>query len=102
MPVRPADPASVAGKHFDVVVVGSGFGSGFFLHKALEKRSMKVLVVEWGPYRTPGRKLRSGRRQTCRRGGSRIGFRLGVLFAQGAREALDEGSRRRMGALSDA
>lgn len=61
MPVRPANPASVAGKHFDVVVVGSGFGSGFFLHKALEKRSMKVLVVEWGPYRTPERKLELGR-----------------------------------------
>lgn len=44
-----ADPARVAGEHFDLVVVGSGFGSAFFLHRFLERRpTARALVVEWG------------------------------------------------------
>jgi choline dehydrogenase-like flavoprotein len=57
MPVRSIDPSVAAGQHYDAVVVGSGFGSGFFLARALEKRRMKVLVVEWGDYLTPEQKL---------------------------------------------
>lgn len=57
MPIRSIEPSSAAGQHYDAVVVGSGFGSGFFLHRALEKRRMKVLVVEWGDYLTPEQKL---------------------------------------------
>lgn len=57
MPLTAIDPGSAAGEHFDVVVVGSGFGSGFFLHRALQRRPMKVLVVEWADYFSPEEKL---------------------------------------------
>lgn len=39
----------MANEHFDIVVVGTGFGSSFFLLEWLKKRkNEKVLVVEWG------------------------------------------------------
>jgi choline dehydrogenase-like flavoprotein len=43
-------PDSVVGRHYDIVVVGSGFGSGFFLHEALKRDDLKVLVIEWGDH----------------------------------------------------
>ncbi|QEH78795.1 GMC family oxidoreductase [Sphingomonas sp. C8-2] len=46
--MRPIDPATLAGQHFDTVVVGSGFGAAFFVHKLLERRPGRVLIVEWG------------------------------------------------------
>lgn len=43
----------IGGRHFDTIVIGSGFGSGFFLHEALKHhRTGKVLVLEWGEIRT--------------------------------------------------
>lgn len=43
------DAAAIAGAHFDVVIVGSGFGSAFFLAEVLrEDRAVRVLVLEWG------------------------------------------------------
>lgn len=47
-----APPESVAGMHFDVVIVGSGFGSSFFLHRLLRKPGQRVLVLEWGGHAT--------------------------------------------------
>lgn len=42
----------VDGKHFDIVAIGSGFGSSFFLHEALQhNRAGRVLVLEWGQVR---------------------------------------------------
>lgn len=39
----------MANEHFDTVVVGTGFGSSFFLLEWLKKRkNEKILVVEWG------------------------------------------------------
>ena len=42
----PAD--AVAGQSYDLVVVGSGFGSAFYLHEALKQGLRRILVVEWG------------------------------------------------------
>ncbi|QTH23510.1 GMC family oxidoreductase [Rhizorhabdus wittichii] len=46
--MRPIDPATLAGEHFDTVVVGSGFGAAFFVRKLLERRPGRILIVEWG------------------------------------------------------
>jgi len=47
----PANPAKIEAEHFDLVVIGTGFGSSFFLHKMLRKRpKMRVLVLEWGRF----------------------------------------------------
>jgi len=49
--MRPIDPTTLAGQHFDTVVVGSGFGSAFFVRKLLETRPKnRVLIVEWGSH----------------------------------------------------
>jgi len=46
------DPSRVA-PSYEAVVIGSGFGSLFFLHEFLKKpRSGRVLLVEWGSYKT--------------------------------------------------
>jgi choline dehydrogenase-like flavoprotein len=38
---------------YEAVVIGSGFGSFFFLHEFLKKRmSGRVLLLEWGAYKT--------------------------------------------------
>lgn len=46
--VNRTEPWSVHANHFDVVIIGSGFGSSFFLYEALRKKNLKILVVEWG------------------------------------------------------
>lgn len=46
------DPAGLDGEHFDVVIVGTGFGSSFYLKKLLERAAaIRILVVEWGDHR---------------------------------------------------
>lgn len=41
--------SGVAGETFDLVIVGSGFGSLFFAHEWLRRRSGdRVLILEWG------------------------------------------------------
>lgn len=46
------DPAGLAGQAFDLVVIGSGFGSSFYLQRLLERGgSARVLVLEWGKHR---------------------------------------------------
>ena len=45
--------ASPNDNHYDVVVIGTGFGSSFFLHKLLARRKLRrVLVLEWGDRRS--------------------------------------------------
>lgn len=39
---------AVSGEHFDIVIVGSGFGSSFFLHEAIKKPNRRILVIERG------------------------------------------------------
>lgn len=47
------DLASIANETFDLVIIGSGFGSSFYLHQILEqKASSRILVLEWGKHRT--------------------------------------------------
>jgi choline dehydrogenase-like flavoprotein len=43
-------PDAVAGQNFDCVVIGSGFGSSFFLHELLRRRASRILVLEWGEH----------------------------------------------------
>lgn len=39
---------TVNGEHFDIVIIGSGFGSSFFLHEAVKNPDRRILVVERG------------------------------------------------------
>lgn len=43
-------PAKVANELYDLVIIGSGFGSSFFLSEALKHEPGRVLVLEWGQY----------------------------------------------------
>lgn len=44
--------SEVDGQKFDTVIVGSGFGSGFFLAEAIKhKGAGRILVLEWGAVR---------------------------------------------------
>lgn len=56
------DPASLANQAFDLVVVGSGFGSAFYLQRILQRRaSAKILVLEWGKHRPHDVQIEQGR-----------------------------------------
>ncbi|MEL7048569.1 MAG: GMC family oxidoreductase [Pseudomonadota bacterium] len=46
----PASSEAINGSSFDVVVVGSGFGSAFFVKQLLELTNAKVLILEWGSH----------------------------------------------------
>jgi choline dehydrogenase-like flavoprotein len=46
--VQPSDGLK---SHYEVVVIGSGFGSSFFLHEALKRTAGRILVIEWGDNR---------------------------------------------------
>ena len=38
---------------YETVIIGSGFGSFFFLHQFLKKRRTgRTLMIEWGAYKT--------------------------------------------------
>lgn len=44
--------SDIDGQKFDTVIIGSGFGSGFFLAEAIKhKGAGRILVLEWGPVR---------------------------------------------------
>src|SRR5882672_5940640 len=50
MPFIDADKIDAS---YQTVVIGSGFGSFFFLHEFLKNRpSGRVLLIEWGAYKT--------------------------------------------------
>ncbi|MCJ2188383.1 GMC oxidoreductase [Novosphingobium beihaiensis] len=52
---------NVAGQHFDTIIIGSGFGSGFFLLEALKhKRTGRVLLLEWGEIRSHAEQMEAG------------------------------------------
>lgn len=59
--MRIVTPESIANEHYDVVVIGSGFGSAFFLHEALRDPSLRVLVLEWGQHNTYEWQVEQGR-----------------------------------------
>ncbi|GGL71762.1 GMC oxidoreductase [Wenxinia marina] len=59
------DPDAVIGQSYDVVIIGSGFGSAFFLGELLEgDPTARVLVLEWGDYNTLDWQLENGRNST--------------------------------------
>ena len=42
-------PAELAAKnHYELIIIGSGFGSSFFLAEALNKIRGNILILEWG------------------------------------------------------
>jgi choline dehydrogenase-like flavoprotein len=46
--VNSIDAEAINGEHFDIVIIGSGFGSSFFLFQALKKSGLRILVIERG------------------------------------------------------
>ena len=48
-------------KSFELVVVGSGFGSSFYLHQAMKHGLRNALVVEWGDLHSHAWQLEHGR-----------------------------------------
>ena len=52
------DPNALLRARYDVVIVGSGFGSSFFLHRLLQSdRPQRILVLEWGDHHPPAWQL---------------------------------------------
>jgi choline dehydrogenase-like flavoprotein len=50
MPFIPPDKLAAS---YETVIIGSGFGSFFFLHEFLKKpRAGRTLLIEWGAYKT--------------------------------------------------
>ncbi|CAH2394579.1 GMC oxidoreductase [Mesorhizobium ventifaucium] len=45
-----ARPEQIATDHFDLIAIGSGFGSAFFLHEFVKRRNGRILVLEWGQH----------------------------------------------------
>ena len=53
--------ANKANDHWDIVVIGSGFGSIFFLKEYLEhKPEARVLILEWGQFNSAAWQLEHG------------------------------------------
>ncbi|MEZ0497951.1 GMC oxidoreductase [Sphingomonas sp. IW22] len=47
------DIGAISDTHFDLVIIGSGFGASFYLHRILERQgSARILVLEWGRHRS--------------------------------------------------
>lgn len=48
----PFIPAAERADRYDLIVIGSGFGSLFFAHRALQRKpDLRILVLEWGDRR---------------------------------------------------
>lgn len=46
------DLSDAGGKAYDLIIIGSGFGSSFYLHRLLEKGgASRILILEWGKHR---------------------------------------------------
>lgn len=55
------DGADIEGRQFAIVVIGTGFGSSFFLAEALRRVSGPVAVLEWGGLRDHATQIREQR-----------------------------------------
>lgn len=55
------DPATIKDGHFDVVVIGSGFGSAFFVKRLLQRKDQRILIVEWGDHHPHDWQFEQGR-----------------------------------------
>lgn len=62
MVLNVVQPEAIAGETFDLVIIGSGFGSSFYLHRILERKtSSRILVLEWGKHRPHDWQIAQGR-----------------------------------------
>jgi choline dehydrogenase-like flavoprotein len=50
MKINRVDASKVNNAHYELVVIGSGFGSSFFLSEALKHIKGRALIIEWGDY----------------------------------------------------
>lgn len=50
MEINRVSAEKVHNTHYQLVVIGSGFGSGFFLSEALKHISGRALIIEWGDF----------------------------------------------------
>ncbi|HDZ56705.1 MAG TPA: GMC family oxidoreductase [Pseudomonas xinjiangensis] len=50
MDINRVSARDVDKQHYELVVIGSGFGSSFFLTEALKHISGRVLIIEWGDF----------------------------------------------------
>ncbi|WP_150303367.1 GMC oxidoreductase [Pseudomonas saliphila] len=62
MEINRVSPERVANEHYELIIIGSGFGSTFFLNEAVKHLSGRALVIEWGdhyPWATQVRERRN-------------------------------------------
>jgi len=50
MDINRVSARNVHQAHYELIVIGSGFGSAFFLDEALKHITGRALVIEWGDY----------------------------------------------------
>lgn len=59
---HPVDIARLADPVYDLVIIGSGFGSSFYLHRLLERSPPgRILVLEWGQHRRHDQQIAADR-----------------------------------------
>ncbi|SJM31829.1 hypothetical protein [Mesorhizobium delmotii] len=56
----------VADEHYDIVVIGAGFDSAFFLQQLVGRRKARVPVIEWGRHHTHDWQLERGANSNIR------------------------------------
>ncbi|WP_150303370.1 GMC oxidoreductase [Pseudomonas saliphila] len=62
MEINRVSPEHVANEHYELIIIGSGFGSTFFLNEAVKHITGRALVIEWGdhfPWATQVREQRN-------------------------------------------
>ncbi len=52
-------PEDVADEHFDIILIGSGFGSAFFLHELMQRPAGRILVLECGRHNSHDWQIRN-------------------------------------------
>lgn len=50
MEINRVTPERVANEHYELIIIGSGFGSTFFLNEAVKHITGRALVIEWGDH----------------------------------------------------
>lgn len=56
------DIARLPDTAYDLVIIGSGFGSSFYLHRLLERKApARILVLEWGQHHPHDRQIADNR-----------------------------------------
>lgn len=50
MDINRVSPEKVANEYYELIIIGSGFGSTFFLNEAVKHLAGRALVIEWGDH----------------------------------------------------